>query len=464
MNPINLKLVSSFGNSRIRFRLLSIMAGRAGKLAACLMLGVASLSQSARSAPYDTAVLADSPVAYWPLNELDDPRTGAALAHDISGNGHNGTYGVDAVNGIYGYYAPTYPGFASGEGAVYSAAGDVNSSIKISALSPLNLNTNTVTIAMWIDPYGGQVNYTGLLMNRAAGDASGFGFGANPDANGMPAMGYTWNQNNGNTYNWNSLLHAQAYMWQFVALVVTSNSATIYLFYIDPSTGQPVLKSAVNNVAHTAEKFDSTGGLYLNSDANGTTVGLANNVFNGEMSSAAVFNKSLTSDQVLSLFASALGVSGFAPSITYQPTSLYVTSGSKAVFSAVGVNGTGPISYQWQLNGTNVNLRPDSANYTGANSNILTVVSASPTDVGTYQLVLNNSISTTYSSNAVLAIQAPALLGHWLDGSDASTNFADVSGYSLAASHGAWIQGGGGYVFTNDVPPGKTGKSLLLYD
>ena len=67
---------------------------------------------------------------------------------------------------------------------------------------------------------------------------------------------------------------------------------------------------------------------------------------------------------------------GFPPSITTQPQSQYTVSGTKARFQATGINGTSPITYQWKLNGTNVNLLADAANYTGATSNVLTIASA----------------------------------------------------------------------------------------
>lgn len=49
--------------------------------------------------------------------------------------------------------------------------------------------------------------------------------------------------------------------------------------------------------------------------------------------------------------------------------------------------------------------------------------------------------------------------GEWLTG----TNFLDVSEYSLATNHGAFLVGAGHYVFTNDVPPAHIGQSLFLY-
>ena len=54
-----------------------------------------------------------------------------------------------------------------------------------------------------------------------------------------------------------------------------------------------------------------------------------------------------------------------------QPQSVTVFTNATAQFRATA-SGTAPLLYQWQLNGTNVNLLSDSANFSGANSNILT--------------------------------------------------------------------------------------------
>jgi len=62
-------------------------------------------------------------------------------------------------------------------------------------------------------------------------------------------------------------------------------------------------------------------------------------------------------------------------------------------------------------------------------------------------------------SQPARAQQPPSLVGEWLNG---STNLADVSGYSPAGTHDGFAVGGTNYLFTNDVPIGKTGYSLYF--
>src|SRR6187551_3455151 len=131
-------------------------------LASCLVVGIAAFSQIARSAPdYATTALSVNPVAFWQLNETGDPSTGTLPAADSSGHGLNGTYGASSQNGFNGILAPQpsagYTGFAVGQGALYTSASVAASPVAVPAL---NLNTNSVTIAMWINPYGGAGTYT----------------------------------------------------------------------------------------------------------------------------------------------------------------------------------------------------------------------------------------------------------------------------------------------------------------
>ena len=191
-------------------------------------------------------------------------------------------------------------------------------------------------------------------------------------------------------------------------------------------------------------------------------------VFNGDISSAAVFNHALSQQDVLALFAAGQGVAGYAPQITTQPNTTYVFAGNSAQMSASGINGSQPFTYQWTLNGTNVQNIFSGTNYIGANSNVLTIATVTTNFVGTYQLAVSNSVGGVFSSNALLAIKTPTLVGEWLNGSAAATNssgaFVDVSGYSLATNHGVYLVGAGNVTLVNDAPPGKTGYSAIFND
>ena len=89
------------------------------------------------------------------------------------------------------------------------------------------------------------------------------------------------------------------------------------------------------------------------------------------------------------------------PAMTTQPIGRSVPAGLPTVFSAT-VSGTTPLSYQWQLNGSNL---------PGATSTNFTIAAVGPLDLGTYTLVVTNSVGSITSSNAVLDLWAGGLLG-----------------------------------------------------
>ena len=100
------------------------------------------------------------------------------------------------------------------------------------------------------------------------------------------------------------------------------------------------------------------------------------------------------------------------PAITNQPQSLMVTLGSTATFS-VTASGTGPLSYQWRFNGTNL---------AGATGSSLTLSNVQPAQTGLYSVVLSNAVGMVTSSNAVLTVLLPSLI---------TMNIPTISGNNL---------------------------------
>src|SRR6267378_1032097 len=86
-----------------------------------------------------------------------------------------------------------------------------------------------------------------------------------------------------------------------------------------------------------------------------------------------------------------------APSITTQPASQTVMTGQTATFSVVAT-GTGPLSYQWQKNGTAI---------TGATSSSYTTPATATSDSGAQFIVLvSNSVGSLTSNAAALTVNA----------------------------------------------------------
>jgi len=89
-----------------------------------------------------------------------------------------------------------------------------------------------------------------------------------------------------------------------------------------------------------------------------------------------------------------------SPLITQQPANVITLVGQSASFS-VNVNGELPFSYQWQFNGTNIS---------GATNRVYTIASVQLTDVGGYQVVVQNPVGTQVSQTATLSIGPAAML------------------------------------------------------
>ena len=83
-----------------------------------------------------------------------------------------------------------------------------------------------------------------------------------------------------------------------------------------------------------------------------------------------------------------------APQITSQPNDQTVTEGQTANFS-VTATGTGPLSYQWRKDGSNIS---------GATSASYSISSTNLSDAGDYSVRVSNSAGNVTSSNATLTV------------------------------------------------------------
>ena len=91
----------------------------------------------------------------------------------------------------------------------------------------------------------------------------------------------------------------------------------------------------------------------------------------------------------------------FPPTIELQPVNQAAQLDCLAQFTSVA-KGTWPLTYQWQMNGTNLPGQTDAA---------LTIVRVQPLDFGSYQLIASNSYGMVSSSVAVLSLNHPPVAG-----------------------------------------------------
>jgi len=85
------------------------------------------------------------------------------------------------------------------------------------------------------------------------------------------------------------------------------------------------------------------------------------------------------------------------PVILAQPTNQTAVVGGTAMFM-VAADGTPPLSYRWNFNGTNID---------GATNTTLTLTNVQFSQAGNYAVLVTNSYGSILSSNAVLTVSPP---------------------------------------------------------
>jgi hypothetical protein len=255
-------------------------------------VGLTILAAPPTSGAYSAKVLALNPVAYWPLDDNAlDPGTGVAPAYDATANQHDGLYGPAALNGWSGDGIvgpqPTdgFSQFSAGQGALETTAATTNSWVIVPAL---NLNTNNVTITMWLNPSGSQGDFTGLLLNRNSGTQAGISYSTGQ------RLGYMWNNNDAGTWSYEAGPVIPTGQWSLVALVVTPTNAS---FYVINTNG---LANTTYAYPHNPMTWGGDPGpdpqIRIGSDTD-----WQDRTFNGVIDEVAVFNQALTLGQIQSL-------------------------------------------------------------------------------------------------------------------------------------------------------------------
>src|SRR5205085_8576379 len=107
-----------------------------------------------------------------------------------------------------------------------------------------------------------------------------------------------------------------------------------------------------------------------------------------------------------------------APIVTLPPANRSVSAGNSASFS-VEVFGTGPFTFQWRRNGTNLS---DGVRINGATNSILSIVTTLESDSGLYSVLVSNAFGTALSPGATLTVSALDHFSWSLIASQQSTN------------------------------------------
>jgi hypothetical protein len=293
------------------------------------------------SGAYSTNVLALNPVAYWPLNDnAVDPSTGGVPAYDATANLHDGLYGTATLNGWSGdaiagpQPSDGYAQFSTGQGALETTAATQYSWLD---LPGLNLNTNTVTITMWLKPSGQQADYTGLLIDRNSGTQAGVTYTVGQ------RLGYMWNNNDSATWGYQAGPVIPSDIWSLVALVITPTNASFYVINTNGVTNTTYIYDH-NSIAWSGASTPDPR-IQIGSDPSAWQ----GRTFNGIIDEVAVFNYALNAAQVQSL--SGLTFVNLDPATANFKAAVSVASGSQTLnFSWAPDHAT------WQIYSNSVGL------------------------------------------------------------------------------------------------------------
>jgi len=351
-------------------------------------------------ADYHSTVLADKPVAYYPINASTDP-TGA-IATDLSGNGNNGTYnGTDpeynTVPGPTAYLANAmyFDGFTS---YVDLSTGS----------NPGLLNfSGPISLEAWVQP-----------ANTTEGPANILAKGYESSLNSEITLRANAGTYFGGSYDGNS--HGagggqQTTDWAYVVAAYNGTNWSLYVNAILVQSNPDTLGSL--NFAAPWRIGTGTG-----------DVG-AGRYFSGNLCDVALYTNGLTAAQVLNHYYSAkvnaaAGIS--APIIVKQPQPQLTYLGGSATFMVTAVSAL-PATNLWLKNGSPM---------TGQTNATLSLQNIKAGDVVDYRVIVGNANGITTSDAASLALFAPANLkwsatgesGVWDTSSTANwVNLADNS-------------------------------------
>lgn len=351
---------------------------------------------AAPTQPYPVAVLANSPIGYWRLNEADNAGgNGGVVTHDYYG-GHNG-YFSNTLNAVNGYNPTADPDTASQFGSV----------------SPQNSYV---------------ANINGIDFARATNAASGGRFAVEA---------WVWGLNQSVpaaivSKGYNGILTAGTGTGteQFV-LDVTGNPST-FRFLVrdaagngtvalstalpyDPGTLQPAWRHLVGVCDQpNGSIYLYVDGLLAASGSIGTGVGILaqplpmtigsrqsggaaqfDNQWAGVIDDVAIYNSALSPSQIFNHYLAGQR----PPIITLQPTNQITPEGVTVTFASAAY-GAGTLGYQWYLS--------DGSNPTallgGQTSPNLAFTTAAAQNGNFYQLVVTSQYGSSTGAVAQLTV------------------------------------------------------------
>jgi len=330
---------------------------------------------------YESLVVADTPEAYWRLNETYD---GTGIIFDSMGR-HDGatrSWGGTVDNGAGFTYGQTGALADNSDTSILFQNGNQN---LVTVPYSAALNSPPFTFECWanltslpVSPlyYGtySSVSSTAGAVNRGSGV---FAMGQNGDWEDWFYKNGTWGVGYGSPTaisQWVHLVATYDGQWQYLYVNGTLVSSLATSFY--PNTSSPFHIGSTRSDWNTGDKW-----------------------FDGLLDEVAWYRTALSPGRINAHYTLGLYGTNSLPVFVQPPASQTVTVGATATFTAA-VIGAPTISYQWKDNGVDM---------AGANGLTLSLTNVYYTDGGhQYQLAATNSLGGAVSVSATLTVTPPA--------------------------------------------------------
>jgi hypothetical protein len=337
------------------------------------------------SAPsgYTAAVMGDTPLAYYRLDE-----TSGTTAYDFVGN-NNGAYSNASLG------QPGYSPIDTDTAVAFSGDNSYVGGISGTAINFQGTGAS-FTLEAWVNGPEGLTDETSIIAKGTGSD----GTTANEQFALDIAGGHYRLLTRGNN---NVAYEADAAVgpngtWQHVVGVY------------DQTSGSPTMSIYVNG------ELSGTGGgrgAGLRASSSQISIGSKrlgndpkyNGTFNGLVDEVAIYSHPLSDTTVQAHYGAAYG-SNTKPAFAVKPVSATNYVSLSATFSA-GAYGSVPLSYQWRKGTTDI---------PGANGPSYTISPLSLADAGDYSVTVSNGAGSTNSGNVHLTVlaapsSAPAVPG-----------------------------------------------------
>jgi autotransporter-associated beta strand protein/YVTN family beta-propeller protein len=306
-----------------------------------------------------------------------------------AGTTNNGAiYSGGAMNG------PRYKGGVIGQAAAFAntASGGQTEDWAVSLGDLERIYSNSFTVSLWV-------------RTTNTGDGALMG---NKDWTSGANVGWVISSLDPKNVNWNAIAGTRRDVdlnppfsdgnWHHIA-VVFDRVANQVISYVD------------GNAANTSDispsgtaSFNAGFSTLVGSSGNGTYSGA------GDVDDLGIWTRALPANEASAIYHAGLigqplttAVPGQFPAITGQPSSLTVGVGATATFM-VAASGTGPLNYQWRLNGANI---------AGATGATLVIPSVSAANQGIYTVLVSNGSGASLSAGATLTVYELAVTGQW---------------------------------------------------